>query len=114
MWPRDLIQLPTQLASLTALLREQNSLLRELIHAHTHQPAKTPTTIHSLPSAVPPFIRQQFPHSADDVFVVSRDRRADLDRLEQERRQLPWRDRDALESIHQQDKQAPRRDLPPT
>lgn len=74
MWrPRSLIS--TLLGSLVVLLREQNSLLRELIEAQTHRPARTPRSTASeadLPRPAPVTMARRF--TKDDVWYPGESR----------------------------------------
>ena len=85
-WARDLIQVPTLLLEIVSLLREQNSLHRELILALTGRAPGTRLTTPS-PTFVPPPLSRKY--TADDVSVVTREMR-EAQQLEQERRQQPW------------------------
>lgn len=76
------------LHELVDLLREQNSLLRELIQAQTRRPAQTPVSRATPILRPPPPIR---PYTAADVLVVTRDRREELALEDQARRTIPWR-----------------------
>ena len=86
-WARDLIQVPTLLLEVVSLLREQNSLHRELIIERTGRP---PSTRLTTPSAifVPPPINRKY--TADDVTVVTREMRLDQQAAEQQRAHAPW------------------------
>lgn len=87
-WARDLIQVPTLLLEIVSLLREQNSLHRELILALT---GRAPSTRLTTPSAIfvrPPLNRK---YTADDVSVVTREMREEQQVLEQQRARAPWR-----------------------
>ncbi len=86
-WARDLIQVPTLLLEVVSLLREQNSLHRELIVART---GRAPSTKLTTPSAIfvrPPLNRK---YTADDVSVVTREMREEQQLLEQQRARAPW------------------------
>ncbi len=86
-WARDLIQVPTLLLEIVSLLREQNSLHRELILAIT---GRVPSTRLTTPSAIfvqPPLNRT---YTKDDVSVVTREMREEQQVLEQQRAGAPW------------------------
>lgn len=86
-WARDLIQVPTLLLEIVSLLREQNSLHRELIVALT---GRAPSTRLTTPSAIfvrPPLNRK---YTADDVSVVTREMREEQQAKEQQRAAAPW------------------------
>ncbi len=87
-WARDLIQVPGLLLEIVSLLREQNSLHRELIIALTN---RVPSTHLTTPSQifVAPRINREY--TAKDVSVVTREMRATQDFEEAERQQAPWR-----------------------
>ncbi len=86
-WARDLIQVPTLLLEIVSLLREQNSLHRELILAQT---GRLPSTKLTTPSQifVPPPLNRKY--TADDVSVVTREMRVEQQVLEQRRAGAPW------------------------
>ncbi len=87
-WARDLIQVPTLLLEVVSLLREQNSLHRELILTLT---GRLPSTRLTTPSAIfvrPPLNRT---YTADDVSVVTREMREEQQLREQQRARAPWR-----------------------
>ena len=87
-WARDLIQVPTLLLELVSLVREQNSLHRELIVALT---GRAPSTRLTTPSPIfvrPPLTRK---YTADDVSVVTREMRLEQQRQDEEKRTAPWR-----------------------
>jgi hypothetical protein len=87
-WARDLIQVPTLLLEIVSLLREQNSLHRELILSLT---SRAPSTRLTTPSPIfvrPPLNRK---YTADDVSVVTREMREEQQILEQQRAGAPWR-----------------------
>ncbi len=86
-WARDLIQVPTLLLEVVSLLREQNSLHRELIVALTGRPPSTRLTTPSPIFARPPLTRK---YTADDVSVVTREMREKQQVLEQQRAGAPW------------------------
>lgn len=116
MWPRDLIRLPILLTEIASLLREQNSLLRELIQFHTRRPAQTPPLANTAAQLrPPPPIR---PRTEKDVFVVTPERRAELDLARQTAQTIPWRTpMETLEAMHQTpepqiDQPVPTEDLP--
>ena len=85
-WARDLIQVPTLLLEIVSLLREQNSLHRELILALTGRTPGTRLTTPSPISVRPPLTRT---YTADDVSIVTREMR-EAQQLEEARRQQPW------------------------
>ncbi len=109
MW-RGLTHLFTHLAEVSALLREQNSLLRELILATSHRPAQTPLTKHSQ-SPPPPTVPRRY--TADDVTVVTaamRDQQA-IDAVVAQ--QMPWRDpMETLADLDLRHEQAQKADQP--
>ena len=86
-WARDLIQVPTLLLEVVSLLREQNSLHRELIVTQTGRPPSTRLTTPSAIFVRPPLNRT---YTAEDVSVVTREMRVDQQRQEQQRAGAPW------------------------
>ena len=88
-WRDVLTQLPTLLREVVLLLREQNSLMRELIMAVTGRaPSTQPTTPSSI-SVVRPKLDRKY--TADDVSVVTREDRLRQQEEEQVRRVAPHR-----------------------
>lgn len=86
-WAHDLIQVPTLLLEIVSLLREQNSLHRELIIMQTGRPPSTKLTTPSAIFVRPPLTRT---YTADDVSVVTREMREEQQLLEQQRASAPW------------------------
>lgn len=89
MW-RTLTQLPSLLAEIILLLREQNSLTREIIHWQTGRPAQTPLSPGgTLPSplARP---RPDRKRQATDVTVYTREDRIRQQQRAQDRENRPW------------------------
>ncbi len=85
-WARDLIQLPTLLTEIVQLLREQNSLHRELIVALTGRAPLSKMTTPSPISVRPPINRK---YTANDVTVVTREMREEQQVVESQRAS-PW------------------------
>jgi len=110
MW-RGLTHLFSHLTELAALLREQNSLLRELLFAQMHRPAQTPLTKHSL-TPPPPAARRKY--TAADVTVVTPALREQQAIDVAVKQQMPWRDpMETLAAIEEQQQQSQPRPLTP-
>ena len=83
MWSA-LTRVPSQLQELITLLREQTSLLRELVSAVTRQPARTPLTPHA-----PQTPRRQY--TANDVQQIGRSDVEAQMRARSDSVSAPWR-----------------------